>query len=609
MENWYELNPGQASFIPFFPWPADPGCPEDGTMTKVEERSQGRKKRPSSEPPASKKSRVQFAEDVSEKKDQKGNLSIRHGATVEPSLHDKIMGRKESKEMRRQRRMQRPGAEILEVVKKTWEECRRTDVPAEDRQSLTEELFAGLKGHFVESLVKNDGSRIVQTLIKYGTLEQRVAVVDELKGHFLELSRNPYGKHIIDKLLQSCPSSRSMIVSEFSGSLGKCLRHRHASSVIDTIYSDHCKVAMRNDLMHEFYGKEFVLFKDYAGVDLEGILSRHPEKKATIIARIRTAIDSVLSKETTALVNHSIVHRLILDYCSHEDHGKLRQWIPTIADTLAEIVHTQDGARAAVLLVACAGAKERKAMIKACKPYMQKMIKDEYAHQVVMAFLSFVDDTVLLEKTFVAEILGIIQDALSSKYSKAIILSCFTGVSTRHFPRDTVNVFQHAMIIARETSKKDVMVRRAEVCAMLAPPLTAHVGGDRLGEMVRGQSTAPLILEMVLSGHAPALLELILELFRKSRLDLLESEPCRVFLKRYLKRCAVEILEQTLSILEPFEDLFASDAAFVLASALDRSEAVRSRVALSITRLPRMTPSAKAMAELVNRLAAGVPLH
>ncbi|CAB4433817.1 unnamed protein product [Rhizophagus irregularis] len=52
-----------------------------------------------------------------------------------------------------------------------------------------------------EILFKNDTSRIIQTVLKYGTKEQKKIIVDELEGKWLEASKHTRSKFVICKVL------------------------------------------------------------------------------------------------------------------------------------------------------------------------------------------------------------------------------------------------------------------------------------------------------------------------------------------------------------------------------------------------------------------------
>lgn len=64
------------------------------------------------------------------------------------------------------------------------------------------ELFELMKGKIPLILFKCDTSRIIQSVLKYGTKEQHKIIVDELEGKWLDASKNTYAKYVIRKVLK-----------------------------------------------------------------------------------------------------------------------------------------------------------------------------------------------------------------------------------------------------------------------------------------------------------------------------------------------------------------------------------------------------------------------
>jgi pumilio family protein 6 len=78
---------------------------------------------------------------------------------------------------------------------------RIKNISKEKRSKHMDELFDLMKGKIPEILFKNDTSRIIQTVLKYGTKEQQNVIVDELEGKWLEASKHTYAKFVICKVL------------------------------------------------------------------------------------------------------------------------------------------------------------------------------------------------------------------------------------------------------------------------------------------------------------------------------------------------------------------------------------------------------------------------
>ena len=96
-----------------------------------------------------------------------------------------------------------PNADIIERSKKLWEKLRlKSHVDKEERKGLVKELFEIITGRVKDFVFKHDSVRVIQTAIKYSTMEQRRMIARELKGEFKVLAEGKYSKFLIAKLVE-----------------------------------------------------------------------------------------------------------------------------------------------------------------------------------------------------------------------------------------------------------------------------------------------------------------------------------------------------------------------------------------------------------------------
>lgn len=93
-----------------------------------------------------------------------------------------------------ERKAAKQHADILAVAKPLWAQARRKDVPRAERQKDIDALMEAVKGRVQDVVFKHDASRIVQTLVKYGSQQVRDEVATELKGRYRDLAQNKYSK-------------------------------------------------------------------------------------------------------------------------------------------------------------------------------------------------------------------------------------------------------------------------------------------------------------------------------------------------------------------------------------------------------------------------------
>lgn len=93
-----------------------------------------------------------------------------------------------------ERKAAKQHADVLAIAKPLWAQARRKEVPRAERQKDIDALMAAVKGRVQDVVFKHDASRIVQTLVKYGSQEVRDEVAVELKGRYRDLAQNKYSK-------------------------------------------------------------------------------------------------------------------------------------------------------------------------------------------------------------------------------------------------------------------------------------------------------------------------------------------------------------------------------------------------------------------------------
>jgi hypothetical protein len=91
----------------------------------------------------------------------------------------------------------------------------------------------------------------------------------------------------------------------------------------------------------------------------------------------------------------------MLDLLSNQSLEQLQELVMSqtgpfhaLLTELPTIVHTKPGSQIALIVIAAAGAKERKAILKALKPHAKAIACDSYGWAVLCRVYDSVDDTV-----------------------------------------------------------------------------------------------------------------------------------------------------------------------------------------------------------------------
>ncbi|EGF81784.1 hypothetical protein BATDEDRAFT_23402 [Batrachochytrium dendrobatidis JAM81] len=438
------------------------------------------------------------------------------------------LARTEQKALTKDRKMQRSHAPMITEAKAIWEELRQKRLKKQERRELMNRMMLLVSGKAKDIIFKHDASRIIQCCLKYGTPTQRDQIAKELSGHYAQLSQSQYGRFIVSKILNYCSQEyRSAVIKEFYGKVRKLIRHKEASLILDEAYSQFANSAQRAALMEEFYGPEYAVFKSLDGSrTLQSLLETEPDKKPTILRHLRQALDSVLQKGSFNLAKTPILHRAIYEYISLADIKVAKDMIELLKDHLVHILHTRDGARIAQYCILHATPKDRKSIIKSFKGFVHAIAQEQYGHTVLLSCFECIDDTVIVSKSLIAELLspsssshapgtektasGIatsaagaaasISELLRNKYASRVILFILDGRNKKYQPAYIIQELSSMDSIRTQTTKKDDATRQQQLLAASAPLIVQAVAAHA-NELLRDRTGGQVIVETLYKLH------------------------------------------------------------------------------------------------------------
>lgn len=394
-----------------------------------------------------------------------------------------------------------------------WETARQTEMPKEDRKKAIDELWEAVKGHALEISRGHKGGRILQTIVKYGGKEERLGVAMELEPQWREMMESKYSKFLMGKLIRYCPTIRPLLIPHITKSLPQLLFHAFAIDPISDFFDLYASAKERRMLVRGFYPREVALFdggkETGDAIGLEGSLEATGEaSRARVLEAVeKTVLDVFNATQKTALAQ-SMFHRLVAEYLTciyrflpaEAADAKMHELLAASLESLPEIVHTKDGSAVVRDLIVRGSAKDRKQILANLRKHVEAMSKDADAQLVLFTAFDCVDDTKLMGKAFVADIIALAPTLAFDKNGRRAILYLLTPTASRHFMPSTLTSLAASATQARElgTSKKDPAVRRAEILASASALLIAFVA-DKAAELVADPGAGLMVQEIMLS--------------------------------------------------------------------------------------------------------------
>ncbi|CBX92486.1 hypothetical protein LEMA_P051920.1 [Plenodomus lingam JN3] len=401
----------------------------------------------------------------------------------------------------KERKAAKPNADVIERSKKLWEKLRlKSHIEKEERKELVKELFEIITGRVKDFVFKHDSTRVIQTAIKYSTMEQRRMIARELKGDLRTLAEGKYSKFLIAKLIEKGdPEIRDLVISEFYGHVKRMINHPEAAWILDDIYRQVATQDQKNRLLREWYGPEFSIkgltTQGTESAVLSDILSESPEKRKPILGYLEGQINSLIQKKLTGF---TMLHDAMLQYflvCEPgtEQASDFLEHLkpdPTLkegeeadnVDLLKNLAFTKSGSRLMSLCFAYGTAKDRKLFLRPYKDTIEMMAFDQHAHHVLLAAMAVTDDTKLTSKSIFGELLPS-NDTLAEKVlnlcndarARTVLLYPFAADAKWFLDDNARERLTELYAIREKTSKKDPNARLQEIAKNIEPQLLSAI--------------------------------------------------------------------------------------------------------------------------------------
>lgn len=328
------------------------------------------------------------------------------------------------------------------------------------------------------------------------------------------------------------------------------LFHAHACSPLADFFELYASPKEKRLLVRGFYPKEVLLF-DGVGVGKDGkaaaeagkssdglqaVLDGMKDGKARdrVLEELNEKIVHVFNSPQKEALAQAIFHRVVLEYLTcvyafleEEDADKkMHDLLEASLESLADILHTKDGAAVVREFIARGTAKDRKNILRVLKPHLQKIAEDGDAQLVLFAAFDYVDDTKMMGKAIISEIGQLAPQLAMHKLGRRVLLYLLVHRSSRYFIASTVDQLKKTDASSAKTSKKDPAVRRAELKAAIDPDLIKLVE-THAEPMLRDAGASLLLVDILLEaqGDKTKALEALLPAVRVPYPDPAPSDP------------------------------------------------------------------------------------
>jgi len=211
-------------------------------------------------------------------------------------------------------------------------------------------------------------------------------------------------------------------------------------------------------------------FKEPELRNVPDILEKYPNRKMDCVKNLQRNVEILIRKGT---FNHSLAHTVIYNYLLVAEAKQRTEVIEQLRDALVHMAHSREGAYAALHCVWHGTAKDRKAIIKNFKTFMLKTAQEEYGHMVLLGIFDSVDDTKIVGKAVIGELLENVEELFHNKFGVRVLKYLFSGRDPTYLNKDMVAILEKGD--GNEHSKKERSVRHKELLTVAAPPVLSFI--------------------------------------------------------------------------------------------------------------------------------------
>ncbi|RKP40128.1 armadillo-type protein [Dimargaris cristalligena] len=377
-----------------------------------------------------------------------------------------------------------------------WFKARSRSGTKAEKAQQTAELIALASDRLDKLYTHPVGSRMLQTILKNGSKDQVHQLAADLEPFFENMLTNACGQRMIEKIMEASPKSRPAMIEIISGKVQKLITNAAQSPIVEMVYLQ-STAQQRQYLAQEFLGAEFALFKDPKNpITLEHVIKTQPLKREFVFKNIFKCIENAVNKET---LTSAVIHRVILDCFTFGEQAEIDTLLDMLKESFVHIIHTRDGARAAMLaIVKCTSNKTRKTIIKSFKPFLLKIATEEFGHMVLLQLFDTIDDTVLLGHDIVTPLTKELGQLIKTQEGRHLIMYPYIGMSNKHITKPVLQLIIENSEFRNQTSKKESHIREAEIRKVLDPFLSAYLRKN-FEEVIYAENQDRVIIEFILN--------------------------------------------------------------------------------------------------------------
>lgn len=288
------------------------------------------------------------------------------------------------------------------------------------------------------------GSRVLQSMIKYGSAAHVSKVMKWLSQDFSLYATDAYAHFVVMSLIRHAPHDtfRSLLAS-LVPNVAQLITHKFGIETLHSAYSSKwCALLDKQLLLLAIFKENVSVMKRWEGYPvLEDVLHKNATLRKRLLSRLFDLSDKLVSQKDS--VQFPFVQRLVHAYVVEGTKDEVSELCDTLRPHLPAIATSKEGAPLASLAFALTEPKKRKEILHGFQEKLGEISTSKYGAPVIARLFDLLYDPQILTKYLVSDMVKHIGQIINSPYGYLIFMHLLTPEDERKKKFLLANWWEH----------------------------------------------------------------------------------------------------------------------------------------------------------------------
>ncbi|GET89346.1 hypothetical protein, conserved [Leishmania tarentolae] len=270
-------------------------------------------------------------------------------------------------------------------------------------------------------------SRVVQSMIKYGSAEQVNKLLKWVSKDFSTYATDAYAHFVVCALVRHVPhEAYSKLMTHVIPCVPQLVAHKFGIEVLHSVYSSRwCRPGDRSLLLLAVFKDNLAVMKRWPGYpEVEGVLKQNPSLQRRLLSRLFDLSDKLVSQKEAIV--YPFVQRLVGAYVRCGTRDEVSELCDTLRPHITAISGTREGAPLASLAFSLTEPKKRKEVLHSFNTQLGDLCTSKYAAPVIARLFDLLYDAQMLRKYVANDLAEHIGQVINSPYGYQILMHLLT---------------------------------------------------------------------------------------------------------------------------------------------------------------------------------------